>query len=68
MNSPARTRSVLANEVDPRIRQMYHRMMASWVVDLLKGPRTPQWSEKNPMVDEDGCPWRELYAGSILDD
>ena len=47
---------------------MYHRMMASWVVDLLKGPRSPAWSQEETVAQEGETPWRELYAGSILDD
>ena len=65
MNNTAQARHAADIEIDPCIHRMYHHMMASWVVDLLQGPRTPVWL---PEEDEDNRPWRELYAGSVLDD
>ena len=54
--------------IDPRVRSMYRRVLAGWVLDLLNRPAKLTWRGPDPMGDFHDRDWRRLYAGDILDD
>lgn len=53
---------------DTTVRRMYHRMVSHWVSDLLQCPPQVTWTAPDPVDDYRNRDWKQLYAGSVLDD
>ena len=54
--------------IDLKVRTMYHRTLAGWVLDLLNRPAELMWRGPDPIGDFHDRDWRRLYTGDILDD
>jgi len=49
-------------------REMYQKALAAWALDVLVTTQPVVWRQPDGFADFRNRDWRQLYAGSILDD
>lgn len=62
----------MSNAVEPirdeRSIRLFQRTLAQWAGDLLRHPQPIAWPTPQPANDYRDRNWKNLYAGSVLDD